>query len=86
MKRNDEGGYNLDDRQIKALCYLMLSRIAADVSHGYGPTEWEDVPELSERSWEALQAQFGLTAATLMQTAHADRNIDPRFIWEQISP
>ena len=85
MNRNDEGGYVLDDRQIKALCFFLLSRVARDISEGYGPIEWESVPELSEGSWEALQYQFGLTAARLMQTAHVYRNIDPRFIWEQVT-
>ena len=86
MNRNDEGGMDLDSRELRALSYLLLSRIADDIGGGrFGIVEWEDVPELSEGSWEALSDQFKLTAATLMQTAHADSNIDPRFIWEQVS-
>ena len=85
MNRNDEGGMDLDSRELRALCYLLLSRIANSISDGEGIVEWEDMPELSEGSWEALSDQFSLTAATLMQTAHVYPNIDPRFIWEQVT-
>jgi len=86
MKRNDEGGIDLDPLELRALSYFMLSRIANDIGDGEGIVEWEDVPELSQGAWEALLDQFKLTANTLMLTAHnLGSDIDPRFIWEQVS-
>ncbi len=66
MKRNDEGGIDLDRAEANAVARVL---IAEQLNHR--PPEWEDVPNLSESSFVAVADE--IQAIARRQAAGAGR-------------
>lgn len=65
MKVNDEGGVDLDPQEYLSFATLLVARQAASEW-----LEWEDVPNLSERSFNSLMGCVEDVAEELFRMAH----------------
>lgn len=64
-------GMGLRGAEAFCLAWRLLARLASDWSQHI---DWEDVPELGERTWENLTAEMDEVAgAILRRSAHYDR-------------